>query len=349
MRVKLWPADTIARRFTITIVSAILVAVALTGIVIEFAGVWARVPLRETGLLERADDIVRMIDAASVGERQPLADSVSNTTFRVDWYSNTSAVAVVLNAAANIRTVRDFPGFEFHGKQRRIVAFNQQHKAPPTALPYIDQAAHPNAYFGSVELADGSWVVFTVPTRFWGLKEPGRLGIGLALLILSIIVVSAAATYQLSRPIRDFTEALRRFGTNPRASPIPETGPLEPRASISAFNAMQSQIQRFVEERTAMLAAISHDLRTPLTKMRLRGELVEDEEQRARSSAMSTICKPWLTRRSRSSGTIFRARRRRRSTSPKCSARLPTTTTTRALKSPTTAQSMSSSAGGRSP
>ena len=57
---KLWPPDTIARRFTITIVLAILVAVALTGIVIEFAGVWARPPLSETGLLERADDIVRM-------------------------------------------------------------------------------------------------------------------------------------------------------------------------------------------------------------------------------------------------------------------------------------------------
>ncbi len=223
-----------------------------------------------------------MIDGASPGARQSLADSVSNTTFRVDWYSNTSAVAVVLNASANIRTVRDLPGFEFHGKQRRIVAFNQQHKAPPTALPYIDQVAHPNAYFGSVELADGSWVVFTVPTRFWGLKEPGRVGIGLALLIVSIIVVSAAATYQLSRPIREFTEALRRFGTKPRASPIPETGPRELRASIRAFNAMQAQIQRFVEERTAMLAAISHDLRTPLTKMRLRGELVEDEQQRAR-------------------------------------------------------------------
>jgi signal transduction histidine kinase len=59
-------------------------------------------------------------------------------------------------------------------------------------------------------------------------------------------------------------------------------GPRELRSSIVAFNAMQAQIQKFVDDRTAMLAAISHDLRTPLTKMRLRGEFVDDEVQRAR-------------------------------------------------------------------
>jgi signal transduction histidine kinase len=86
----------------------------------------------------------------------------------------------------------------------------------------------------------------------------------------------------VSRPIREFTEALRRFGTDPRASPIPEAGPRELRSSIGAFNAIQAQIQNFVDDRTTMLAAISHDLRTPLTKIRLRGGFVEDEEQRAR-------------------------------------------------------------------
>jgi signal transduction histidine kinase len=111
---------------------------------------------------------------------------------------------------------------------------------------------------------------------------PTRIGLGLGLLTISIAAVSAIATHQLARPIRQFTDALRRFGTDPRAAPLPETGPREVRASISAFNAMQAQIQRFVDDRTAMLAAISHDLRTPLTRMRLRGEFVEDEEQRMR-------------------------------------------------------------------
>ena len=109
-----------------------------------------------------------------------------------------------------------------------------------------------------------------------------RILIGLTLLIISISAVTAVATYQLARPIRKFTEALRRFGVDPRAAAIREAGPRELRLSICAFNAMQAQVQQFVDDRTAMLAAISHDLRTPLTRMRLRGELIEDEVQRGR-------------------------------------------------------------------
>src|SRR6201999_4383805 len=98
----------------------------------------------------------------------------------------------------------------------------------------------------------------------------------------STAAVSTVATWHLVRLIQEFTDAVRRFGADPRAALLPETGPREVRASMNAFNAMQAQIQKFVDDRTAMLAAISHDLRTPLTRMRLRGELVEDEEQQAR-------------------------------------------------------------------
>jgi signal transduction histidine kinase len=189
---------------------------------------------------------------------------------------------VMLNEAANLRTPSDFPGFDSDEHQRRLVYFTSENDGPLRAGLTADRTVPPHAYFLSVELGDGSWVLFTAPNRVWGVGQRGRLGVGLALLLVSIIAVSAVATYQLSHPITQFTEALRRFGTDPRAASIPETGPRELRASIGAFNAMQAQIQRFVDERTAMLAAISHDLRTPLTKIRLRGEFIEDEDQRAR-------------------------------------------------------------------
>jgi signal transduction histidine kinase len=304
MRIKLWPKDTIARRFALTVVLAIVVMLSLTGIVIEFAGVWGRPPVRETGLLERADDIVRMVEAAPERERQTLMDAVANARFHADWYPATSTVAVMLDAAWSFDTTSDpstikpgirarkvrrdsddwvdQPGFMSGGHPRPVVSFKSDGQNQVLADLHLGSADQPNAYFAGVRLEDGSWVVFTAPTRVWGLNPPTRIGIGLVLLTISIAAVSAVATYQLSRPIREFTEALRRFGTDPRAAPIPETGPRELRASIGAFNAMQAQIQKFVDDRTAMLAAISHDLRTPLTKMRLRGEFVEDEEQRAR-------------------------------------------------------------------
>jgi len=277
---KPWLEDTIARRFALTIVVAIVVALVLTAAVIQFSGIWSPPPIHETGLLQRASEIVRLVEAAPAGTRQSLAGAVADPDSRVDWYAATSTMARRLNAAPKANTPKYLPEFESGGHQRRMIYFTAENQRQ--VLAGTSAGGGPHAYFLSVALADGSWVVFTVPNRIWGVGGPVRIAVVLTLLIISIAGVSALATYRLARPIRDFTRALRRFGTDPRAAPIPEAGPREVRASIAAFNAMQAQIQRFVDDRTAMLAAISHDLRTPLTRIRLRGEFVEDGEQRAR-------------------------------------------------------------------
>jgi signal transduction histidine kinase len=282
MTFKFWPHDTIARRFALTVVLSIVVAVSLAGLVTHFAGVWARPSAYELGLFERADDIVRMIEATPQPQRQAVVNAADIATFRVGWYPAASTVAAMLDAKAEHRTQDDLPGFQSGSRPRRSVKFSSTNGGELLSELHFDRKINPDAYFVAVQLGDASWVIFTAPTRVWGLGLPGRIGLGLALLIISIAAVSTVATFQLTRPIREFTDALRRFGTDPRAAPIPESGPREVRASIGAFNAMQSQIQKFVDDRTAMLAAISHDLRTPLTRMRLRGEFVEDEDQRTR-------------------------------------------------------------------
>jgi signal transduction histidine kinase len=278
---RLWPEDTIAWRFAMTIVLAIVGAVGLAALVSEFAGPWAHPPAREMGLLERADDIVRMVEATPAPRRQALLSAADNSTFQAAWYSPVSTVAMRLNTDTDNTAHRELPGFQTGDHQRRLIRFTTADHADLVADLHFDGTTHPYGFL-AVELDDGSWVVFMAPHRLWGVGLTARIGFGLLLLVISIAAVSAVATYHLARPIRDFTDGLRRFGTDPRAAPIPENGPREVRASIAAFNAMQAQIQRFVDDRTAMLAAISHDLRTPLTRMRLRGELVDDEEQRAR-------------------------------------------------------------------
>jgi len=104
----------------------------------------------------------------------------------------------------------------------------------------------------------------------------------LLFLTVSTGIVSAIATRQLVRPIGRFAKAISVFGMNPRAPPIAETGPRELAGVMSAFNAMQAQLQKFLASRITMLAAISHDLRSPLTRIRLRGEYIADEVQQAR-------------------------------------------------------------------
>jgi signal transduction histidine kinase len=76
--------------------------------------------------------------------------------------------------------------------------------------------------------------------------------------------------------------AAESMGRGETVAPIAEEGPLDVRQTTRAFNRMQERLQRFVQDRTRMLAAISHDLRTPITSLRLRAEFVDDEETRAK-------------------------------------------------------------------
>jgi signal transduction histidine kinase len=95
-------------------------------------------------------------------------------------------------------------------------------------------------------------------------------------------VLSLWAARRLSRSLARFVAAAEEFGRSAEAPPIPEVGPVELTIATKAFNRMQERLRRFVQDRTQMLAAISHDLRTPLTRMRLRAEFVDDEDQRSK-------------------------------------------------------------------
>jgi signal transduction histidine kinase len=98
-------------------------------------------------------------------------------------------------------------------------------------------------------------------------------------LFVVIALLSVWTARRLAAPIRDFAGAAERFGVDMAAPPLTVRGPHELRMAIRAFNLMQERLQRFLEDRTQMLAAISHDLRAPLARLRLRAEFVEDEEQ----------------------------------------------------------------------
>ena len=95
--------------------------------------------------------------------------------------------------------------------------------------------------------------------------------------IIAIAGLSVWAIARLTAPFKTFTKAAIRLGTDVNATPLALQGPAEVRDAIGAFNDMQTRLQRFVEDRTQMLAAVSHDLRTPITRMRLRAEGLENK------------------------------------------------------------------------
>ena len=106
-----------------------------------------------------------------------------------------------------------------------------------------------------------------------------------AWLVVSIllgIVLSFLAARRLVRPVSELTAAVEHLGGTADAPVVSPRGPREMRALIEAFNRMRERLRRFNEDRTRMIAAMSHDLRTPLTRLRLRTELVQDDNQQPR-------------------------------------------------------------------
>ncbi|NCY25018.1 MAG: HAMP domain-containing protein, partial [Alphaproteobacteria bacterium] len=90
---------------------------------------------------------------------------------------------------------------------------------------------------------------------------------------------------RMIRPVAALAAAADALGRNVNAPPLPEEGPSETATAARAFNTMASRIRRFVDDRTQMLAAIGHDLRTPITRLRLRAEFMEDDDQRRKMLA----------------------------------------------------------------
>ena len=99
---------------------------------------------------------------------------------------------------------------------------------------------------------------------------------------ISVTLFGLWAARALTAPLSSFATAAENFSLNGAAAPLPERGPEEIRSVAKALNRMRERITTLIDDRTKMLAAISHDLRTPITRMRLRSEFIEDDVHRSR-------------------------------------------------------------------
>lgn len=130
-------------------------------------------------------------------------------------------------------------------------------------------------FTASLRLEDGRWATVEPPHS---LLSPWQQRILLGLLISLALMAPLVwlMAQRLTRPIRVFAEAAERLGADPDAEPLPASGPAEVRTAIHAFNDMQASLKRHVRNRTQTIAAIAHDLRTPLTRLRFRAEQAPD-------------------------------------------------------------------------
>lgn len=233
---------------------------------------------------ERIATIDRLIRNSSETERQRLVELANDPRLHITW-TQESAVDNQQEGGWQARVLRNaLVAHLSHGDER---TFRLHHMSGMVTNPIRGPSAsgHLNDAPGetmmvSLPLPDKSWLNFIAPIEtpepFWSL----RFGLSMLVMLLAVAVLSALVVRHLTKPLATFARAAQRLGVDVKAPPLPESGPAEVRQATRAFNEMQERIRRFVEDRTQMIAAISHDLGTPITRLRLRAEFVDDEEQR---------------------------------------------------------------------
>ena len=162
---------------------------------------------------------------------------------------------------------------------------------PAVALPAPfyeahELALHPEAaqrYDVTVRFADGDAVIYRVMRMPGGAPLPRRLSTNLALLVLLLVIVLYLTARSITRPLSDLARAADSLGREAHPAPqLAERGARELRDAARAFNTMQDRLHRYLDSRTRVLAAMSHDLKTPLTRLRLQVEALDNAPMQER-------------------------------------------------------------------
>lgn len=145
----------------------------------------------------------------------------------------------------------------------------------------ISEISRSGTIIADIALSDGSKLKLAIPAMRATSFSPSNLG---GAIVAVVIVAMLAAIWMLNRwtqPLVHFAAAADRLGADIKAPPLPVEGLYEVRTAAKAFNRMQERIQRLVEDTNAMAAAIAHDLGTPVTRLRLRAEEIDDVDIKA--------------------------------------------------------------------
>ena len=228
---------------------------------------------RGQNFIDRITETIRVLEAEGSARRSVALSALQSSDLHVTLITddqvspNTPRGQIQATISARLGSEREIRSdFGGGGMQRGKPGAMQQHGATTRRL--------------DVRLSDGQWV------RISALRETSAPALSNDLitnLLITMIIVTAVvmiAVRQATKPLKHLAEAADMLGRNLDAPPLAEEGPAETRRAAQAFNRMQGRIKRLVDERARALAAVSHDLRTPLTRLRLRTELVDDEKLR---------------------------------------------------------------------
>lgn len=273
-----WLRDTIAGRTIVVLVIGLGSILGLSQYLYQ-AGVAREVRASNSAALaERLLLIADTILAVEPAKRDEAAHRLSGGPLELHWGLEPLAVAGGrfddLADELKARLVLNSPGLAGLG----LVIGTSQSDEEPKASDKSHGYGHTTLV--SLPLKDGSWLNATLArVQMTRATSPSFL-LSAALGALGVVLVSVLMSRWLTRPLDRLASGARQLFATPERHALPETGTREVRTLASAINDLQRRIHRLVADRTGMLAAVSHDLRTPLTRLRLRIRAVSDVDTR---------------------------------------------------------------------
>ncbi|UVK51730.1 two-component sensor histidine kinase [Mesorhizobium sp. AR02] len=154
------------------------------------------------------------------------------------------------------------------------------HRRGLNLLAIVSEKPDEPGQLASVQLPDNRWAIMEVPH----LKPPGREWLVLAgwisLIVAGATAVSVYFTSVLIRPLEMLEAAVSKIGSDGVLATVPEVGSAEVKATAHALNQLSSRLRTAMESRMRLVAAAGHDLRTPMTRMRLRAEFLDEERDK---------------------------------------------------------------------
>ncbi|HEY4318676.1 MAG TPA: ATP-binding protein [Herbaspirillum sp.] len=278
--------DSIANRVFLILLAGIAVATVTTTWLAANERQNTMRELRYQRVAERVDQIVGALDDAAPSARQIVLDAAR--AFGFDAQLGNPPPAAGHSNPDLVNALKAQLGGDRRIVESRDVKCENGRPMPPFG-PGPGAAPKPgddSCRLIYVSLRDGELLTLNLKTqrdRAPRQRPPQRSGIDgpyMLLFLVLIALLAYAVARMTARPIKQLAAAAGELGQDIDQPPLQEQGPLEIRQAAGAFNLMQARIRRQIQHRTHMLAAITHDLQTPLTRLRLRLEKVGDPELR---------------------------------------------------------------------
>ena len=289
-----------------------MVLVLLGGLIVaqlaSFAIYWeerGQVMLRASGMhsAQRIAEIVHLLDSIAPAERERIVGVIDSPPLRVSLTQPPLVAATAdaeneAHAARFAAVLQRFLGAEWPvvvkvsgtaagwppapyggagpgmmggpGMMRRMMDETGMYSLGPPRISFVVQA----------RLKDGTLVTFDSRQPTEAASWPYRLLLSLGVLLAAVIAVSLVAVRWATRPLKVLADAADELGRDIHRPPLPEEGPEEVSRAARAFNTMQARLIGYIRDRTRILAAMSHDLKTPITRLRLRSELLDDPQMK---------------------------------------------------------------------